>query len=174
MRHLDPAAPTSAPADRRYLLERIDDAVVVQVYADGFSALSLREKTLVWYLAQAAIAGRDIFYDQRYSHNLEMRDVLEAIVSHGAHVDAAVLAEIQRYTKLFWINSGPYNNLSARKFVLKCTPAAFSAAVKAAAAAGAAFRTKPGETVDAMLARLQPMFFDPAVDPVLTNKTPPP
>ncbi|HYM24535.1 MAG TPA: hypothetical protein VEU08_15065 [Vicinamibacterales bacterium] len=47
MKHLDPASPTAAPADRRYLLERIDDAVVVQVYADGFNGLSLREKTLV-------------------------------------------------------------------------------------------------------------------------------
>ena len=37
-------------------------------------------------------------------------------------VDAATLAEIQRYTKLFWINTGPYNNLTARKFVLTCTP----------------------------------------------------
>ena len=35
------------------------------------------------------------------------------------------LAEIQRYTKLFWINTGPYNNLTARKFVLKCSPEAF-------------------------------------------------
>ncbi len=36
---------------RRYLLERVDDAAVVQVYADGFTALSLREKTLAWHLA---------------------------------------------------------------------------------------------------------------------------
>ena len=36
----------------------------------------------------------------------------------------AIDAEIQRYTKLFWINTGPYNNLTARKFVLTCTPEA--------------------------------------------------
>ena len=47
---------------------------------------------------------------------------------------AATLDEIARYTKLFWINSGPYNNLTARKFVLTCTPAAFAAAAHAAAA----------------------------------------
>ena len=39
-------------------------------------------------------------------------------------IDPATLAEIQRYTKLFWLNTGPYNNLTARKFVLKCTPEA--------------------------------------------------
>ena len=33
-------------------------------------------------------------------------------------------------------------------------------------------RRRPGESLDAMLARLQPMFFDPNVDPIVTNKTP--
>ena len=117
---------TAVPAEHKYLLERIDEAAVVQVYADGFDALPLREKTLIWHLCQAALAGRDIFYDQRYAHALEMRDVLEAIVSHKAAIDPAAFAEIERYTKLFWINSGPYNNLTARKFVLKCTPEAFA------------------------------------------------
>src|SRR5436305_14714154 len=98
---------TAAPADRTYLLERVGEAAVVQVYADGFRDLPLREKTLVWHLGQAAIAGRDIFFDQRYAHNLVMRDVLEAIVTHGASVDGATFDEIVRYTKLFWINTGP-------------------------------------------------------------------
>jgi hypothetical protein len=53
--------------DRPYLLERVGEAAVVQLYADGFRDLPLREKTLVWHLAQAAIAGRDIYYDQRYA-----------------------------------------------------------------------------------------------------------
>ena len=96
----------------------MDDAAVVQLYADGFEKLALREKTLVWHLYQAAPAGRDIFYDQRYAHNLEMRNILEEIITHPENVDPQTLAEIQRYTKLFWINTGPYNNLTARKFVL--------------------------------------------------------
>src|SRR5215204_2545414 len=56
---------------RKYLLERVDDAAVAQLYADGFDALPLEQKTLIWHLYQAAVAGRDIFYDQRYAHNLE-------------------------------------------------------------------------------------------------------
>src|SRR5437660_2403110 len=129
-----PAAQSSpAAADRKYLLERVDDAAVVQLYADGFRDLSLKDKTLVSHLYQAAIAGRDIFYDQRYAHNLEMPHVLEAIVSHPDGVDRATLAEIQRYTKLFWLNTGPYNNLTAQKFVLACTPDALAAAAHAGA-----------------------------------------
>ena len=167
--------PTAASLDtRKYLLERVDDAAVVQLYADGFAALPLREKTLIWHLYEAAIAGRDIFYDQKHRNALEMRRILEQIVAHPQGVDAPTLAEIQRYTKLFWINNGPYNNLTARKFVLKCTPQAFAAAAKAAAQSGAAFTTPAGESLDAMLTRLQPMFFDAAVEPMVTNKTPGP
>jgi len=161
-------------ADRKYLLERVGDAAVAQIYADGFAALPLDQKQLVWHLYQAALAGRDIFYDQRYAHNLEMRDVVEEIITHPSGVDPATLAEIERYTKLFWLNTGPYNNLTARKFVLETTPAAFAAAAAAAAAAGAAFPLRDGETLDAMLARLQPYFFDVDVDPIVTNKTPGP
>src|SRR5499427_3428525 len=75
------AAPSAAQTERTYLLERVGEAAVVQVYADGFRDLPPRERLLAWHLAQAAIAGRDIFYDQRYAHNLEMRDVVEAIVT---------------------------------------------------------------------------------------------
>ncbi len=167
------AKPAAPQADaKKYLLERVDDAAVVQLYADDFSSLSLREKTLIWHLYQAAIAGRDIFYDQKHAHNLEMRGVLEAIVSHPNGIDGSTLSEIQRYTKLFWLNSGPYNNLTAHKFVLKCAPEALAAAAKKAAEGGAQFPAPAGESLDQLLARLRPFFFDPNVDPIVTNKTP--
>jgi len=168
----DTAADPSSP--RKYLLERVDDVAVAQVYADGFESLPLREKTLIWHLYQAAIAGRDIFYDQTHRNNLEMRRLLEAVMSHPRNIEPASLAEITRYTKLFWINSGPYNNHSARKFVLNLQPQAFADAVKTAVAGGATAPTRTGESLDAMLTRLQPMFFDPDVDPIVTNKTPGP
>jgi dipeptidyl-peptidase III len=86
---------------------------VVQLYADGFSALPLREKVLIWHLYQAALAGRDIFIDQKHHLSLEMRSVLEQIVANPSGVDPATLKEVERYIKLFWINNGPYNTLTA-------------------------------------------------------------
>src|SRR5215208_7236765 len=145
---------------RRYLLETVDDAAVVQLYADGFSALDLRNKILVWHLYLAAIAGRDIYYDQRYAHNLEMRALLETILTHGADVDPRVHAEIRRYTKLFWINTGPYNNLTARKFLLGLTRDELRDAARAAVRAGGEVPLRPGESLDALIDRLAPMFFD--------------
>ena len=170
-----PASPSTSgeagKTERSYLLERVDEAAVVQLYADGFDALPIDQRLLIWHLYQAAIAGRDIFYDQRYAHNLDMRDVLEAIIMHpSGDVDAQ--AEILRYAKLFWINTGPYNNLTARKFVLGCKPERFAAAAHAAAANGATFPIRFGESLDTLLARLEPMFFDASVDPSVTTKTP--
>jgi dipeptidyl-peptidase III len=167
----DPAA--AVAADRQYLIERIGEAAVVQLYVDGFRGLPLREKALIWHLYRAAIAGRDIFYDQRYAHNLEMRDVIEAILTHAADIDPDTLEAIERYAKLFWINTGPYNNLTARKFLLACAPEALAAAAKSAARAGARFPLGASENLDQLLARLRPMFFDPAFEPTVTQKTPP-
>jgi dipeptidyl-peptidase III len=167
-----PAVAIDTAVDRKYLLERVDDAAVVQLYADGFEKLPLDEKRLIWHLYKAALAGRDIYYDQRYAHNLEMREVLEEVLTHSHGIAPETIAEIERYTKLFWLNTGPYNNLTARKFVLKCAPEAFAAAVETAAKNGAKFPLKSGESIRAMAARLQPFFFDPAVDPIVTNKTP--
>jgi dipeptidyl-peptidase III len=158
--------------DRAYLLERVGEAAVVQLYADGFGALPLRQKILAWHLYNAALAGRDIFFDQRYAHSLEMREVLEEIVTHAGAVDPATLGEIISYTKLFWINSGPFNNLTARKFVLGCSPQAFLAAAHAAAGGGARFPLRGGESIDDLIARLERPFFDLSFESVCTNKTP--
>ena len=100
-----------------------------------------------------------------------MREVLEEIVTHADDVDPQTLGEILRYTKLFWINTGPFNNLTARKFILNVTPEDFAAAAHAATAVGAAFPVRSGETLDQLLARLEPMFFDPDVDAVVTKKS---
>src|SRR6185295_6855284 len=59
-----------------------------------------------------------------------------------------------------------------RKFVLKITPQAFATAAQTAEKAGAKFPTQQGESLDALLKRLEPMFFDPDVDPIVTNKNP--
>src|SRR6188768_2542286 len=167
-------APTASPgsaAERKYLLDRVDDAAIVQLYADGFTSLPLKQKTLIWHLYQAALAGRDIFIDQKHKDALEMREVIEQIIAYPNGVDATTLSAIQRYAKLFWLNNGPYNYLTARKFVLTCTPEQLKDAVYASAKAGAKYMT--GEkTIDQKLARLAPMFFDPNVDPIVTNKTP--
>jgi dipeptidyl-peptidase-3 len=166
------SSPAALTTDRPYRLEQIDDAAVVQLYADGFVELSPNDRILVWHLYQAALAGRDIYYDQRYRHNLAMRDILEEILTHADGVAADTHQELTRYTKLFWINTGAYNNLTARKFVLALSEEAFADAAEIAAANGARFRLQPDESVRDLVAHYAPMFFDPSFDPMVTCKTP--
>src|SRR5688572_8537699 len=167
-----PSIARAQETERPYRLEQIGEAAVVQLYADGFARLPREQKILVWHLYQAAIAGRDIYYDQRYRHNLAMRDILEEILTHAAGIPAAVHAELTRYTKLFWINSGPYNNLTARKFALQLSIEELIASAEAAARNGARFALAPGETIAALMHRFAPMFLDVAFDPMVTCKTP--
>jgi dipeptidyl-peptidase-3 len=162
----------SSTDTRPYLLEQIDDVAVVQLYADGFESLTRGEKILVWHLYQAALAGRDIYYDQRYRHNLAMRQILEAVIAFPRGVEAAALAAITRYTKLFWLNTGPYNALTSRKLVLDLPRADFVAAVELARRNGASLPLEPSETTASLVDRYAPMFFDPSVDSMVTCKTP--
>ncbi len=159
-------------SERPYLLERIGDAAVVQVYSDAFRDLTLEQKKLVWHLYQAAIAARDIYYDQRHAQSLTIRDLMEALIVTPDVAAEPVRQKIERYTKLFWINNGPYHNLTARKFLLECTRDDLLAAVKKAAAGGAALPLAKGETAEALVDRLAPMLFDPNHQPIVTNKSP--
>ena len=160
------------PATRPYLLEQIDDAAVVQLYADGFEKLSLKEKTLVYHLYRAAIAGRDIYYDQRHHLNLGMRRLLEEIIRHPEKIPVETLREITRYTKLFWINTGPFNNLTARKFLLNLEKKQLIEAMEIARKNGADFELEKGETIRKRVDKYAKMFFDPDYDPMVTFKTP--
>ena len=168
--HNDCRAASDEP--RKYLLERIDDAAVVQLYVEGFEQLSTRDKILVYHLSQAAIAGRDIFIDQKYGHSLEIRDLIEEILTHAEGIDGATLPEIRRYAKLFWLNNGPHNSITSRKNVLKCSFEDFSRAAAKAEANGAALPRRQGETTSELLDRFRPILFDLAVDTLATNKSP--
>jgi dipeptidyl-peptidase III len=130
-------------------------------------------KILAWHLYEAALAGRDIYYDQRHRHNLTLRATLEALMRHVTALPDDSREAIVRYAKLVWIHTGPYHSLTARKFVIDLTPDAFAAAVRAAAAAGARFPLRDGESVDGLVHRLATVLFDAGCEPMVTSKNPP-
>ena len=144
----------------------------MQLYADGFEKLPLAEKTLVWHLYRAALAGRDIYYDQRHRHNLAIRHLLEQMLRHSSGLPAETLAELTRYTKLFWLNTGPYNNLTARKYLLDLDRRLLIEAMEIAAINGARFRLAEGESIAKHVERYARMLFDPDFEPMVTCKTP--
>ena len=50
--------------EQMYLLEQFDDIKILRYDVPAFEGLSLREKLFVYYLSRAALAGRDILWDQ--------------------------------------------------------------------------------------------------------------
>jgi hypothetical protein len=99
MREPTPAPVTTAAAtDRQYLLERIGEAAVVQVYADGFRDLC-RFASGPWSgtWARRPSPAATSLRPAASAHSLEMRDVVEAIVTHPSGVDRSTLDEIVRY-----------------------------------------------------------------------------
>ena len=109
---------------------------------------------LVWHLYQAARAGRDIYYDQRYPPQPgDARHPRGDRHSRVRALPALVVAELTRYTKLFWINTGPYNNLTARKFVLNLSREQLVEAAEIAARDGARFRLEPAVSHSASSSR---------------------
>lgn len=156
---------------RKYALERVGPAQVVQVYADGFEQLTSKEKIFAYYLSMASIAARDIAIDQHHPNGLEVRELFEQVYTHSTGIDAALLGKITTYLKMFWINNGSYDNLTSKKFVPECSFDEFKSAVSIAEKNGAQFELG-NETLEQKLERLKPIIFDAAYQPMLTNKTP--
>ncbi len=59
------------------LIERAGKVAVVSIKVTGFEKLSLNDKRIAYHLSRAAIAGRDLAYDQTHRHALKIRSLLE-------------------------------------------------------------------------------------------------
>ena len=160
--------------ERTWLIERVGPAAVVQLYADAFATLSPRDKQLAWHLYEAALAGRDIYYDQRYEHALAMRDLVEALFVGRSSLDAGIAGAIERYAKLFWINSGPYEHITSRKFVLELTRELLLEAIRTVQASGVVVPLGAHATADAFVDAHERDFLDESYRPMVTSKTPAP
>lgn len=157
--------------DRKYKLERVGAVNIVQLYADGFDNLTLREKVFSYYLYQAALAGRDIAIDQRHPDGLEVRDLFEELYQFSAGIDPGVLQKVTHYLKLFWVNNGFYDHLTSKKFVPACSFEEFQDACRIAARNGGTLARKRGRLAK-RLQRLRRVIFDPLYQPMLTSKSP--
>jgi len=66
----------------KWQTEQFADIRIVRYQVPSFEKLSEKQKKLVYFLAQASLAGRDIIWDQNYKYNIEIRKVLENILSN--------------------------------------------------------------------------------------------
>lgn len=159
-------APVSSSGTDRVLLDTFADLQILRYELPGFDQLSLKQKTFIYYLSEAALAGRDIIYDQHCRHNLAVRKTLEAIFnSYKGDKSGADWKAFEVYAKRVWFSNGIHHHYNETKIMPGFSKEYFAKLVKAADAA-----KLPGGNADALIAQLTPVLFDPTVLPKRTSK----
>jgi hypothetical protein len=70
----------------QYNVDKFYDLEILRYDVPEFDSLTLQQKQLVYCLSEAALWGRDIFFDQNGRHNLRIRRALEALYVHKPHL----------------------------------------------------------------------------------------
>lgn len=96
--------------------EQFADIQVLHYEVPGWEKLTLKEKKLVYYLAQAGYSGRDIFWDQNYRHNLKIRGALENIYqNYQGDKNSENWLNFEVYVKRVWFSNGIHHHYSNDK-----------------------------------------------------------
>lgn len=145
-----------------YHVDRFADIEVLRYEVPEFDRLSLDQKKMVYYLSQAAQAGRDIIWDQNGRYNLQIRKLLENILTnYKGDRNSADFKAFEKYLKQVWFGNGIHHHYSTDKFIPGFSQAFFEEQV--AALPDSLLPLNPGETREAMMATLTPVIFDPTV-----------
>lgn len=96
---------------------RFADIEILRYRIDGFDALPLERKLLVYHLSEAALAGRDITFDQNGRYSLRLRRFLEGVYQHyqGDRTSEQWRA-LEVYLFRLWFSSGIHHHYGSEKF----------------------------------------------------------
>ena len=160
--------------DFQYSGERFADLQMLRYQLPGFEALTPKQKTYIYYLAEATLWGRDIIYDQWGRYNLLIRKTLEAIYIKR-YRDEKHLEQIKdqltnddkafiEYLKRVWFSNGIHHHYGCSKFKPAFSQSFFEQIV----------RETPAEALpmeaEKLLAVLCPVIFDDTILPKRVNK----
>ncbi len=144
------------------VVDRFADIEVMRYAVPGFEELSLDQKKLIYHLTEAALAGRDILWDQNGRYNLAVRDLLEDLYKNykGDRNEAGFKA-FEKYLKQVEFGNGVYHHYSTDKFI----PGFTAEWLDGAMAAAGLQMDKYGDP-----ATLRRLIFDPAFLPKRVNQ----
>jgi len=101
----------------KWQIDRFADLSVLRYQVPEFEKLSVKQKTLVYYLHEAALCGRDILFDQNYRHNLCIRKTLESIyTNYKGNKKSEQWKQFESYLKRVWFSNGIHHHYSTDKF----------------------------------------------------------
>ena len=160
---------TVAAESFNYEVDRFADIRVLRYRVPGFVDLSSQQKELLYYLSEAALSGRDIFYDQNYKHNLRIRRTIEEVIKHyGGDRSTQAFGHFITYAKQMWFANGIYHHYSGAKFTPLFTEDYFAQLIDATASL-ASYPLRDGQSVEQLIAELTPLLFDPELDAKKVN-----
>lgn len=125
-----PVSQSSQKPFDNYVVDRFADIEVLRYDVPGFEDLSQRQRLFVYYLTEAALAGRDILWDQNCRYNLAIRDLLEDVYANykGDRNDPQFRG-FEKYLKQVEFANGIHHHYSMDKFMPEFTPQFLSAQV---------------------------------------------
>ncbi|MBJ6367185.1 dipeptidyl-peptidase 3 family protein [Snuella sedimenti] len=99
-----------------YKVDTFADIQVLRYQIPGWDALTLKEQTLVYYLTQAGLAGRDMVWDQNYKYNLKIRNALESVYTkYTGDKTTEQWKAFETYLKRVWFSNGIHHHYSNDK-----------------------------------------------------------
>lgn len=101
-----------------YCNERFADLQMLRYKVDGFENLTLKQKTFIYYLQEAALWGRDILFDQNGKYNLEIRQTLEDLyANYKGDRESKDFKAFEVYLKRVWFSNGIHHHYGCEKFI---------------------------------------------------------
>ncbi len=168
------ATPQAAADQFPYNDERFADLQMLRYQVPGFNELSLRQKTLVYCLNQAALYGRDILWDQNGRYNLRIRQMLETVyTNYKGNRNTPDWEAFVTYLKRVWFSNGIHHHYGCDKFQPGFSQEFLRAAVKSVPQSQLPITAANGSNpaaVDALCDELFPIMFDPTIMPKRVNQ----
>jgi len=116
----DATSPMDAKKEKKfeYNNERFADLQMLRYKIEGFENLTLKQKTFIYYLQEAALYGRDILFDQNGKYNLRIRKMLEDVyVNYPGDKESKNFKALEEYLKRVWFSNGIHHHYGSEKFV---------------------------------------------------------
>ncbi|MDE6294947.1 MAG: dipeptidyl peptidase 3 [Muribaculaceae bacterium] len=148
--------------DFNYHVDNFADIEVLRYEVPEFNTLTLQQKKMLYYLSQAAQAGRDIIWDQNGKYNLQIRRLLEDIYTgYTGDKDSEEFKAFEKYLKQVWFGNGIHHHYSTDKFTPEFSQAFLENCIEQIP--DSRLPLLEGQTRRQLLDTLLPVIFDPTV-----------
>ena len=103
--------------DFQWQIDRFEDVKVLRYQIPSWENLTAKQRVYAYHLNEAGLSGRDIIWDCNYRHNLEIRKILETIIS-SEKIDHSTqdYKNFEVYAKRVFFANGIHHHYSNMKF----------------------------------------------------------